>query len=192
MNKTKQLALISALILILVFVVSCGKPGVRTKPRKATTLDKGINAWNRQGPDAAIHYWSELKNKQQRQAYLGYIDQYNRATKDLDDLVASPPKKESQYLAAYNRLHKTYASLPPSLEIPKPTAKKMTSLSGFSRARVSASAGLRRAEGNWGSTCSRTAPVTPTALRLPHRLLGTCTSSRGWLNSTRFSLPTYP
>jgi len=125
MNKTNQLTRIGVLFLIMVFLVSCATTG-KKKSGKQTILDKGIRAWNRQGPDAAIHYWSQLKNKQQRAAYVGYIDQYKKATKDLDDIVAAPPKKESQYLSAYNRLHKTYASLPPTLEIPKPTAKKMS------------------------------------------------------------------
>ena len=135
MNKTTQLTRISALFLMLLFMVSCATLDTPRRTRKQTTLDKGITAWNRQGPEAAIHYWSQLKNKQQRAAYLSYIDQYKKATKDLDDIVSSPPRKESQYLSAYNRLHKTYASLPATLKIPKPTAKKMSIMaSGRTRA----------------------------------------------------------
>jgi hypothetical protein len=125
MKKTEQLTRIGVLFLILVFMFSCATTG-KKKPGKQTTLDKGISAWNRQNPEAALHYWSELKNKQQREAYLGYIDQYKKATKDLDDIVASPPKKESKYLSEYNKLHKTYASLPETLKIPKKAAKKMS------------------------------------------------------------------
>ncbi|TFH50349.1 MAG: hypothetical protein E4G92_00215 [Bacteroidia bacterium] len=131
MNKTLQLTRISAAFLMLLFMVSCAT----TRTGKQTILDKGITAWNRQGPEAAIHYWSELKNKEQKEAYLSYIDQYNRATKDLDDIVAAPPSEESQYLSAYKTLHKTYASLPATLKIPKPTATKMSVMaSGRTRA----------------------------------------------------------
>jgi len=132
MNKIKQLTRFSAWFFILLFLVACAT--MRTG--KQTTLDRGIAAWNsRQGPEAAIHYWSQLKNKEQREAYLGYVDQYQKATEDLDDIVVSPPTKESQYLSAYQTLHKTYASLPAALKIPKPTAKKMSVMaSGRARA----------------------------------------------------------
>jgi hypothetical protein len=134
MNKIIQLTRIGVLFLILVFIVSCATTG-KKRIEKQTILDMGISAWNRQGPDAAIHYWSQLKDKQQQETYIGYVDQYKKATKDLDDIVSSPPTKESQYLAAYNTLHKTYASLPATLEIPKPTAKKMSVMaSGRTRA----------------------------------------------------------
>jgi len=134
MKKTEQLARIGVLFLILVFIVSCATTGKKSI-EKQTILDMGISAWNRQGPDAAIHYWSQLKDNQQRETYIGYVDQYKKATKDLDDIVSSPPTKESQYLSAYNTLHKTYASLPATLEIPKPTAKKMSVMaSGRTRA----------------------------------------------------------
>lgn len=135
MNKTMQLTRISALFLIVLFVVSCGRSDIKTKPRKATILDKGITAWNKQGPEAAIHYWSKLKDKKQKEAYIGYIDQYKKTTKDLDDIVASPPGTESEYLSTYQELNKTYASLPTTLKIPKPTAKKMSVMaSGRTRA----------------------------------------------------------
>ena len=131
MNKTKQLTRISALFLIIMFMVSCATK----KTEKVTILDQGISAWNRQNPEAALHYWSSLKNKKEREAYIRHIDQYKKATKDLDDIVSSPPRKESQYLSAYKTLHKTYASLPATLKIPKPTAKKMSVMaSGRTRA----------------------------------------------------------
>jgi hypothetical protein len=134
MKKTEQLTRIGVLFLILVFIVACATTG-KKKIGKQTILDMGISAWNKQGPDAAIHYWSQLKDKQQRETYIGYVDQYKKATKDLDDIVSSPPTKESQYLSAYNTLHKTYASLPATLEIPKRTAKKMSVMaSGRTRA----------------------------------------------------------
>jgi hypothetical protein len=129
MNKTIPITLISALILTLLFMVSCA-----TK-KPVNVLDQGISAWNRQNPEAALHYWSSLKNKKQREAYIRHIDQYKKATKELDDIVSSPPRKETQYLSAYNKLHKTYASLPETLKIPKQTAKKMSVMaSGRTRA----------------------------------------------------------
>jgi hypothetical protein len=134
MKKIEQLTRIGVLFLILVLLVSCATTG-KKKTGKQTILEKGISAWNRQNPDAATHYWSKLKNKKQQETYLGYIDQYKKATKDLDDIVSSPPGKESQYLSAYQTLHKTYASLPETLKIPKKTAKKMSVMaSGRTRA----------------------------------------------------------
>jgi len=127
MNKIIQLTRISALFLTLLFMVSCATLDT-TRTGKQTILDKGITAWNKQNPEAALHYWSSLKNKKQREVYISYIDQYKKATKDLDDIVSSPPRKESQYLSAFNRLHKTYVSLPAALKIPKPTAKKMSAM----------------------------------------------------------------
>ena len=135
MNKTKQLTRICALFLMLLFMVSCATFKTTKKTKEEIILDKGITAWNRQGPEAALHYWSEIKNKDQRVTYISYINRYKKATKELDDIVASPPKKESEYLAAYNKLHKTYASLPVSLKIPKATSKKMSAIaSGRARA----------------------------------------------------------
>ena len=134
MKKTEQLTRIFVLFLILVFIVSCATTG-KKKLRKQTMLDKGVSAWNKQNPDAALHYWSQLKNKKQKETYIDYIDQYKKATKDLDDIVSSPPRRESEYLSAYNTLHKTYASLPETLKIPKQTAKKMSVMaSGRTRA----------------------------------------------------------
>jgi hypothetical protein len=135
MNKTRQLTRISALFFMLLFMVSCATFKTTKKTKEEIILDKGISAWNRQGPEAALHYWSSLKNKEQQKTYMSFVDQYKKATKDLDDIVSSPPKKESQYLSAYNSLHKTYASLPATLKIPKPTAKKMSVMaSGRTRA----------------------------------------------------------
>ncbi|MCK4763564.1 MAG: hypothetical protein KAW12_15295 [Candidatus Aminicenantes bacterium] len=134
MNKTKQLTYIGVLFLILVFLVSCATTG-KKRTGKLTILDKGISAWNKQKPEAARHYWSQLKDIKQRLAYIGYIDQYKKTTTDLDDIVASPPKKESKYLSAYRTLHKTYASFPATLIVPKKTAKKMAVMaSGRTRA----------------------------------------------------------
>lgn len=127
MNKIEQFTRIGVLFLILVFIVSCATTGKKTI-KKQSILDMGISAWNSQGPDAAIYYWSQLKDKQQQETFIGYVDQYKKATNDLDDIVSSPPTKESEYLSVYNTLHKTYASLPATLEIPKTTAKKMSAM----------------------------------------------------------------
>lgn len=134
MKKIEQFTRIGVLFLIVALLVSCATTG-KKKTGKQTILEQGVSAWNRQNPDAAAHYWSKLKNKKQQETYLGYIDQYKKATKDLDDIVSSPPRKESQFLSAYNTLHKTYASLPETLKIPKKTAKKMSVMaSGRTRA----------------------------------------------------------
>jgi len=133
MNKIIQLT--SALLLILLFMVSCVATDTTKKSEDEIMLDKGIYAWNRQNPESARHYWSNLKKKKQRIVYIGYIDQYKKTTKELDDIVAAPPKKESQYLAVYNKMHKTYTSLPETLKIPKKTARKM-SIIASDRARA--------------------------------------------------------
>ena len=133
MNKTIQKAMLS--LLILLFMVSCVAVDTTKKTEEEIMLEKGISAWNRQNPESARHYWSNLKNKKQRKVYISYIDQYKKTTKDLDDIVSAPPRKESKYLAVYNEMHKTYASLPETLKIPKKTARKMAKIaSGRTRA----------------------------------------------------------
>jgi predicted HicB family RNase H-like nuclease len=124
MNKTILKAMLS--LLILLFMTSCVATNTTKRTEEEIMLDKGISAWNRQSPESARHYWSNLKNKKQRIEYINYIDQYNKATKELDDIVSAPPRKESKYLTAYNRMNKTYTSLPETLKIQKKTARKMS------------------------------------------------------------------
>jgi len=133
MNKTIQKTMLS--LLMLLFMASCVATDTTKKSDDELMMEKGISAWNRQNPEAARHYWSNLKNKNQQKVYIGYIDQYGKTTKELDDIVSAPPAKESQYLTAYNEMHKTYTSLPETLRIPKKTARKMSIIaSGRARA----------------------------------------------------------
>lgn len=82
-------------------------------------IEKGILVWNDQEPEAARYYWTNIKEAETKKLYLGYLDSFNEAAVDTDAVLASPPASEGKYLAAYEKMHKTYSTLPESLELPE-------------------------------------------------------------------------
>jgi hypothetical protein len=88
-------------------------------------IEKGVVAWNEQEPDAARYYWTNIKEADIKKLYLGYLDSFNAATADTDAVLATPPASEEKYLAAYEKTHKTYSTLPESLELPEDVRSRM-------------------------------------------------------------------
>jgi hypothetical protein len=94
-------------------------------------IEKGISAWNDQEPEAARYYWTNIKEVGAKKTYLGYLNSFNAAVKDTAAVLATPPDNETKYLAAYQKLHKTYSSLPDTLELPSALCKQMTGMATF-------------------------------------------------------------
>jgi len=89
-------------------------------------IEKGVSVWNDQEPEAARYYWTNIREVGAKKTYLGYLDSFNAAVKDTAAIIATPPEDETKYLAAYQKIHKTYSSLPDSLKLPSALREKMT------------------------------------------------------------------
>jgi hypothetical protein len=117
----------AALALIAAFL----SPSCQTAPPPAPAaaapvaddklIAKGRDAWNKKGPEAAREYWSAIQDAGSQKAYVGYIDAYAQAGKDLDAASAAGVDDQAKFDAAYGRARKALASFPADLKVPPET-----------------------------------------------------------------------
>jgi hypothetical protein len=142
-SRSGALAPISAaaIALIAAFLV----PSCQTPPPPAAAaespipddklLARGRDAWNKKGPEAAREYWSAIQDAGNQKAYVGYIDAYALAGKDLDAAAAAGVDEQAKFDGAYGRARKALASFPPELKVPPEALDRAAKLAA-DRARV--------------------------------------------------------
>ena len=100
-------------------IVSCATTGSGSGD---PNVNKGVEAWNKRGPDAATAYWTDIEDPALQKKYLNYVTLYNAGKNALDG--TDGVKNSNKLISASNTALSKFNGLDPLLEIPADVKEK--------------------------------------------------------------------
>jgi tetratricopeptide (TPR) repeat protein len=103
--------------------LSCATPGGGTGTPDERAMERGVEAWNKKGPEAARGHWSEIKDAKAKKRYLGYIESFDQGEETISSALESSKQDEPSLLAASERALASFSSLDERLVLPQAVRK---------------------------------------------------------------------
>lgn len=104
-------------------LLSCATPGGGTGTPDERAMERGVEAWNKKGPEAARGHWSEIKDAKAKKRYLGYIESFDQGEETISSALESSKQDEPSLLAASERALTSFSSLDERLVLPQAVRK---------------------------------------------------------------------
>lgn len=120
MKKLNGFAL-PALFAAAALLVSCVSSGGTDKD---PSVDKGINAWNSKGPEAAEAYWAEIKDAEKQKKYMNYLKLFRDGNNALESTDTIKESNEAKLRSACTTALTKFEALDPALKLPADVSEK--------------------------------------------------------------------